>query len=56
MDSKKINVGGQAVIEGVLIRGPKRYVVSVRKNDRIISKSGNVPIKQNKLVKLPFVR
>ena len=56
MGSENINVGGQAVIEGVLIRGPKKYVVAVRKNGRIISKSGNVPIKQNKLVKLPFIR
>ena len=29
MDKEKINVGGQAVIEGVLIRGPSNYVVAV---------------------------
>ena len=56
MDFKKINVGGQAVIEGVLIRGPKKYAVSVRKNNRIISKTGRIPINQNKFVKLPFIR
>ena len=31
MKPNKINVGGQAVIEGVMIRGPKKYVVAVRK-------------------------
>ena len=56
MESKKINIGGQAVIEGVLIRGPKKYAVSVRKNNRIISKTGRIPINQNKFVKLPFIR
>ncbi len=56
MQSKKINVGGQAVIGGVLIRGPKKYVVAVRKGKKIISKNGKIPSKSNKFLKLPFVR
>ncbi len=56
MQSKKLNVGGQAVIEGVMIRGPSKYAVAVRKSKRIISKTGRIPIKSNKFLKLPFVR
>lgn len=56
MQSKKLNIGGQAVIEGVMIRGPKKYVVAVRKARSIISKQGRIPIKQSKFLKLPFVR
>lgn len=56
MQSKKINVGGQAVIEGVMIRGPKRYVVAARKKNSIVYKKGNIPSEKNKFLKLPFVR
>lgn len=56
MNDKKINIGGQAVIEGVMIRGPEKYVVAVRKNKKIISRHGKIPIKKNKFLKLPFVR
>jgi len=56
MKDKKLNVGGQAVIEGVMIRGPKKYVVAVRKKGRILEKKGNIPTKQNKFLKFPFVR
>ena len=36
---KTMNVGGQAVIEGVMMRGEKHVVVSVRKeNGKIVSK------------------
>jgi len=39
-DEKKITVGGQAVLEGVMMRGPKRVAVAVRKPDgHIIVKS-----------------
>src|SRR3989338_3475574 len=53
---KKLNVGGQAVIEGVMIRGPQKYAVAVRKKDRIIYRQGNIPSKKNKFLKLPFIR
>lgn len=56
MEIKKINVGGQAVIEGVMIRGPSKYVVAVRSGKKIISKKGKIPIKNNTFLKLPFVR
>ena len=56
MQSKKINVGGQAVIEGVMMRGPRRYVVAVRNKNKIVLKRDKIPIKKNKFLKLPFVR
>ena len=56
MQSKKINVGGQAVIEGVLIRGPKKYVVAVRKGKKIVYKNGKIPSKSGKFLKLPVIR
>ena len=56
MDSKNISVGGQAVIEGVMIRGPKKYVVACRKKSRIVLKKGSIPTKKNKFLKMPFVR
>ena len=56
MKSKKLNVGGQAVIEGVMIRGPSKYVVAVRKNNKIIFKKGVIPKKKFTPLKLPFIR
>ena len=56
MTNKKINIGGQAVIEGVLIRGHQNYVVAVRKNSKIILKKGKIPAKKNKFLKMPFIR
>ncbi|MEK6946515.1 MAG: DUF1385 domain-containing protein [Nanoarchaeota archaeon] len=54
--NKKINVGGQAVIEGVMMRGPEKYVVAARNKKGIVYKKGNIPSKKNKFLKMPFVR
>jgi len=56
MQSKKLNVGGQAVIEGVLIRGPGKYVVAVRKGKKIITKKDAIPKKKYAFLKMPFIR
>jgi len=56
MNLKKLNVGGQAVIEGVLIRGPSKYVIAVRKNKDVITKKGSIPKKKYSFLKWPFVR
>lgn len=56
MADQKVNVGGQAVIEGVMIRGPSKYVIAVRKGKKIVSKTGTIPLKNNTFLKLPFVR
>ena len=56
MESKKINVGGQAVIEGVMIRSMSNYAVAVRKNGKIIAKRGAIPKKRYRFLKWPFIR
>ena len=33
MSTKKLSVGGQAVIEGVMMRGPHKVAVAVRQPD-----------------------
>jgi uncharacterized protein YqhQ len=56
---KKLNVGGQAVIEGVMMRSPNYWAVAVRKPD------GGIEVKDdkldmlsetNKFAKLPIIR
>lgn len=54
--NKKINVGGQAVIEGVMIRGISNYVVAVRKNKKIVAKQGKIPKKKYKFLKWILIR
>ena len=58
-DNKKLNVGGQAVIEGVMMRSPNFWAVAVRKPD------GDIEVKKeklkvlsetNKFSKLPIIR
>jgi len=56
MESNKINIGGQAVIEGVMIRGPTKYVVAIRKNKGILTKEGNIPFRKYNFLKWPFIR
>ena len=52
---KKLAMGGQAVIEGVMIRSPKSNVIAVRKNNGIKIKKEK--IKQRKgFYKLPIIR
>ena len=53
---KKLNIGGQAVIEGVMIRSPNYNVVSVRKNKKIITKSEKIKQRKGRFYKLPVVR
>lgn len=54
----KTSIGGQAVMEGVMMRGPKSYAVAVRKPDgEIIVDTKQLPDKKkNWFVKLPIVR
>ncbi len=58
-NEKKIQMGGQAVIEGVMMRSPQGYAIAVRKVDKSI-KIKSVPYrplaKRFKLLGLPFVR
>lgn len=54
----KTSIGGQAVIEGVMMRGPKKIATAVRKPDGEIeidcSPLGK--IRQNPILKLPIIR
>ncbi len=55
----KTSIGGQAVIEGVMMRGPKDIAVSVRKPDGDIItdiKPVSSVLQKNKFLKLPIIR
>ena len=59
MREDQIIVGGQAVIEGVMMRAPHSYAVAVRRPDgQIVSKSESLPVLAEKypILKLPLVR
>jgi uncharacterized protein YqhQ len=59
MNQEKINVGGQAVIEGVMMRSPDRVAVAVRRPDgKIILKSDPYIslTKRKKMWNLPIIR
>ena len=59
MREDQIIVGGQAVIEGVMMRAPHSYAVAVRApNGQIVSKSERLPVLSEKypLLKLPVLR
>lgn len=56
---KKLTIGGQAVIEGVLMRSPNYYSISVRKPDgRIVSRTRKHVslLKKCAFCRLPFIR
>ncbi|MEI0702245.1 DUF1385 domain-containing protein [Brachyspira intermedia] len=53
----KEGVGGQAVIEGIMLRNKSHYVVAVRKPDKQIDFiKAAIPENKNKLSKMPFIR
>ncbi|MEK6325105.1 MAG: DUF1385 domain-containing protein [Acidobacteriota bacterium] len=59
MREDQIIVGGQAVIEGVMMRAPHSYAVAVRRPDgQIVSKSERLPVLAEKYppLKLPVLR
>jgi len=52
-------VGGQAVLEGVMMRGPRNWAVAVRKPDGEIahvSKGINSLMARHRLLRLPVIR
>ena len=59
MSCKKTSIGGQALIEGIMMRGPKRSVMAVRKKDGTIDISER-EVKSLKekypVLKLPIIR
>ncbi len=58
-ETKKTSIGGQAVLEGVMMRGKTAMATAVRDEDGIIrleTKKISSPAKNNKFLKLPVVR
>ena len=54
---EKVVVGGQAVVEGVMMRGPKAIATAVRKHDgSIVYKKIELTEKNNKWFRIPFIR
>lgn len=56
---RKTNIGGQAIIEGVMMRGPEEIAIAVRKpNSEIVveRKSSKSYTKKYKILGLPFIR
>jgi uncharacterized protein YqhQ len=52
-------IGGQAVLEGVMMRGPSNWAVAVRKPDGDIAQvtqSIESPMKRHRLARLPIIR
>lgn len=54
----KTSIGGQAVIEGVMMKGPEKIATCVRKPDgEIVSEVLSVgKVRKNKILKLPIIR
>ncbi|MGL4687985.1 MAG: DUF1385 domain-containing protein, partial [Fusobacteriaceae bacterium] len=53
----RINVGGQAVIEGVMMRGPECLATAVRKTSgEIVYKKLKISATKDKILKVPFFR
>ena len=59
MKNKCVSIGGQALIEGIMMRGPHKTVMSVRKNDgQIVSENLNTTSLKDKcgFFGLPIIR
>jgi uncharacterized protein YqhQ len=59
LGSEKINVGGQAVIEGVMMRAPRAMAIAVRRasGEIVVKADEMVPLSERfPVVKLPIVR
>ncbi len=55
----RTDIGGQAVIEGVMMKGPKHYAVAVRRPDNTIQidiQNSNSLLDKSKFFKLPIIR
>ncbi len=58
-NTHKTSIGGQAIIEGVMMRGPKEIAIAVRKPDNEIiieKKEISSVLQKNKFLKLPIIR
>ena len=54
---KPSGIGGQAVIEGVMMKNGNKYAVAVRKpNNEIVVETNTLKERNNKFLSLPIVR
>jgi len=54
---KPSGIGGQAVIEGVMMKNGNKYAVAVRKpNKEIVVETNTLPARKNKVLSLPIIR
>ena len=58
MEDKIITYGGQAVIEGVMMRGRKAFAIAMRAPDGniVIHKENLAAVYRSKLTTIPFLR
>lgn len=59
MSCKKTSIGGQALIEGIMMRGPKRSVMAVRKKDgaiEVVEQKVKSIKEKYPILKLPILR
>lgn len=57
MSEEKKNIGGQAVIEGVMMRAPNKFVIAVRQPDGTIAvKRDDIKLDSSKILKKPIIR
>jgi len=58
MEDKIISYGGQAVIEGVMMRGQKAYAIAMRAPDGniVVHKENLAAVYRSRLTKIPFLR
>ncbi len=57
MENKKTSIGGSALIEGIMMRGPSKMGIAVRKSDGEIElKVTDIEINKNILSKIPVIR
>lgn len=56
-NKKRANVGGQAVIEGIMMKGTKCFATAVRKPDgKIVYKKTDIITDKKSIFKAPFIR
>src|SRR5512143_3317128 len=58
MEDKIISYGGQAVIEGVMMRGQKAFAIAMRAPDGniVVHKENLAAVYRSKITKIPFLR
>ena len=56
--TKKTSIGGQALMEGIMMRGPEKTAMAVRntKGEIVIERSETKTVTRAKFFKLPFIR